>query len=182
MACQALAPFGELVRDLEHFSTCCGCACTLSRATSVSTRASIDFIEDESRQQHATCANKSWRRQDGKRFFSAPLFLERSRNEHCGLPPAHAGTRHATRRLKTGRPFTPPFIRMCTHTRIAHFLTIWTMSSSIRTWALPHFCGWCLHDLPHTHAYLNCFMMFRWILLQNSSIVGASACKMTGSP
>ena len=34
-------------------------------------------------------------------------------------------------------------------------LTIWTTSSSWRTWSLPTLIGWCLALVPHTSAYLT---------------------------
>ena len=38
-------------------------------------------------------------------------------------------------------------------------LTIWTTSSSCRTWSLPTLIGWCLALVPHTSAYLKNVLM-----------------------
>ena len=61
------------------------------------------------------------------------------------------------------------------------FLHSCTISSSAKTWSLPHRCGWCLADLPQTQACEKDWIKFLCKRLQNSSMVGFSACKMTGS-
>ena len=60
-------------------------------------------------------------------------------------------------------------------------LQICTISSSASTCSFPHRCGWCFADRPHTHACENWAMMPLCNRLQNSSIVGLSECRMTGS-
>ena len=89
-----------------------------------------------------------------------------------------------------------------THASYA-FFTICTTSSSSRTWSLPTFCGWCLHDVPQTHAlpshsvsrrhtlpraqtrsatyYLKLSMSVLWMRLQKSSTVGFTACRIIGA-
>lgn len=41
-----------------------------------------------------------------------------------------------------------------------YFFTIWTMSSSSRTWSNPTFCGLCLALIPHTRALTTTLIQY----------------------
>ena len=61
------------------------------------------------------------------------------------------------------------------------FLTIYTTSSSSKTWARPTFWGVCLALVPHTNAYLMLSAISLWMVLQKSTIVHFFLLRITGS-